>query len=400
MKLVIFSGTSDGRQLCQRLAASGVPATVCVATDYGEKAMPELPGIHVHAGRLGRSEMTEFLKPYDTVVDATHPYADIVTKNIKAACETLGKPYFRLLRPKSDVPEGAIFVHSAKEAAEYLNTVPGKALITTGSRELDVFTTVKDFAARLFPRVLPAPDVVEKCLALGFRGENLICMQGPFSKEMNAALLRQTGAKYLVTKDSGALGGFAQKVSAAGDLGVQLIVIARPGEETGYTIRQLEALLIQKPHEMQKKAYGRFPLFIDLIGKSCVIIGGGAVACRRAKTLLEFGAKVTVIAPEILNKIEGIAYESRAYQKGDCRGAYLAVAATNDPDVNRAVAEECNEEKIPVSVADCGAACTFFFPAICQYGKLTAGVVSDGTDHDLTAKAAKKIRMVLEDCQI
>lgn len=397
MKLAVFSGTSDGRQLCERLAAAGVSTTVCVATAYGENVMPNVSEISVHTGRMDCEEMIEFLKGYDAVVDATHPYAEVVTRNVKTACETINKPYYRLLRPESEMPEDAYFAASVKEAADYLNTVSGKALLTTGSRELEAFTAVRDYADRLYLRVLPAADVVEKCLALGFSGKNLICMQGPFSEDMNAALLRQTGVKYLVTKDSGELGGFMEKLSAAKKLGVQIIVITRPGGETGYSLRQLEELFIGKPCEMQKKIYGRFPLFVDITGKPCVIIGGGKVACRRAKTLLSFGAKVKMIAPEIFEKAEGIICENRGYKKGDCKDAYMAVAATNNPEVNRCVEEECREGKIPVSVADCSAACTFFFPAVCQHGKLTVGVVSDGTAHHLTAVAAERIRTVLED---
>ena len=141
----------------------------------------------------------------------------------------------------------------------------------------------------------------------------------------------------------------------------------------------------------------RFPLFLDLTDQPCVVVGGGHIAQRRAETLARCGAKVTVIAPEIGNLPSGVETLRRNYAPGDLAGAFLAVAATDDRAVNRAVGEEARERGIPVSVADRRSECSFFFPALCTGGKLTAGVVSDGTGHHATARAAKAIRSLLEE---
>ena len=141
---------------------------------------------------------------------------------------------------------------------------------------------------------------------------------------------------------------------------------------------------------------GRFPLFVDLTGREAVIVGGGAVACRRAGVLRDFGARVTVIAPRWDHPLEGVAHLARPYAGGDLTGAFLAVAATDDRAVNHAVGEEARSLGIPVSVADCPEECTFFFPAVCTGGGLVAGVVSGGADHHRTARAAKAIRTLLE----
>ena len=113
-------------------------------------------------------------------------------------------------------------------------------------------------------------------------------------------------------------------------------------------------------------------------------MGGGAVACRRAEVLSRFGAEVTVIAPPTCRGgvPGGSAGSGGRYFPGDLDGAFLAVAATDDRAVNRAVGEEARALGIPVSVADCREECTFFFPAVCQGGGLVAGVVSrGGGDH-------------------
>ena len=143
-------------------------------------------------------------------------------------------------------------------------------------------------------------------------------------------------------------------------------------------------------------AHMRFPLFIDLSGQKVVLVGGGTIAARRIATLRLFGCQITVISPELKCSAEGLDYHARAYMPGDLEGAALAVAATNDREVNHAVWEEAQALGIPISVADCEAECGFYFPAICTGENLVAGVVSTGKDHHRTARAAREIRKVLE----
>ncbi len=86
MKLIVFSGTSEGHNLCRFLSGRGQTADIFVATDYGEAVMEPLAGITVHRGRLTVQQMAEQMAAGALVIDATHPYASEVTKNIKAAC--------------------------------------------------------------------------------------------------------------------------------------------------------------------------------------------------------------------------------------------------------------------------------------------------------------------------
>ncbi len=147
---------------------------------------------------------------------------------------------------------------------------------------------------------------------------------------------------------------------------------------------------------MERSMY-RFPMFFDLNGQKAVIVGGGNIALHRAKILLDFGAKVTVVAPSCEALPEGAELVKRPYRTGDLDGAFLAVAATDQREVNRKVGQDAKNAGIFVSVADCKEECTFFFPAICMGSGLVSGVVSTGEDHRKTARAAKAIRAVLED---
>ena len=143
----------------------------------------------------------------------------------------------------------------------------------------------------------------------------------------------------------------------------------------------------------------RFPLFLDLSGKRVVLVGGGTIAARRIGTLRLFGCEIVVISPSLKGKADGITWLPRAYAPGDLEGAFLAIAATDDRQVNHQVGEEARRLGIPVSVADCEAECSFYFPAVCTGDKLVAGVVSSGKSHQKTARAAREIRKVLEELE-
>ena len=254
-EVLLFAGTAEGRKIAEYLKNQRRSAEVFVATEYGESLIEGDARVHVECGRLTEKEMEERFRshPGALVIDATHPYAAVVTANIRNACEAAGLKYLRVLRESSLSGEGcqngafgaeeAVFADSPEAAAEYLSGQEGNVLLTTGSKELAAFTAVPDYRDRLYARVLSLPDVVKSCAELGFQGAHLICMQGPFSVEMNCALIHQTGASFLVTKDTGAAGGFPEKAEAALRCGCRLVVIGRPVREEGITLEQCLRLL-------------------------------------------------------------------------------------------------------------------------------------------------------------
>lgn len=236
MNAVIFSGTTEGRELSRALADLGVAVTVCVATDLGAEEQGTAAGIAVHTGRLDTDEMAALLQGTALCIDATHPYATEATRNIRAAAETAGVEYHRLLRPASALPAGSVVRQTAAQAAEYLADKPGNVLLATGAKELPAFAALDP--ARLYPRVLPTLAGITACEDAGIPHRNIVAMQGPFTRELNTALMHQLHIVYMVTKDGGTAGGFAEKAAAAEQCGVQLIVLRRPEEqgETAETI--------------------------------------------------------------------------------------------------------------------------------------------------------------------
>ena len=140
-----------------------------------------------------------------------------------------------------------IVVGSIAQAASLLAHLPGRALLTTGSKELTPFSQVECFSERFFVRVLPTVAAVGKCAEAGFSPSHVIGMQGPFTRELNEAMLRQVGAQWLVTKDSGTVGGTAEKLAAVRDAGARCIVVARPAEGGGaLSLREVEDALLRE----------------------------------------------------------------------------------------------------------------------------------------------------------
>ena len=247
-KLCVFAGTTEGRELAEFLAGQQVAVTACVATEYGQTLLAPSENLTVSARRMTREEMAALFQKenFDLVVDATHPYASAVTENIFAACGETGTEYQRLLRRGGDAPEDAVCVPDIPAAVAYLNTVEGNILLTTGSKELARFTGVTDFAGRVFARVLPMEDSLRLCREAGVQPSHILAMQGPFTQEMNTAMLRSVGAAYLVTKESGTAGGFEEKIAAARETGAKLVVIGRPAQREGLDFTQTVELLRQR----------------------------------------------------------------------------------------------------------------------------------------------------------
>ena len=252
-KLVIFAGTTEGRRLSEILADAGIAHTVCVATEYGEIVMREQtestkamqtagqPIVNLHCGRMDREQMQKFLhdEGYEIVVDATHPYARVVTENLRGAVDTLKSLekdahfpiYLRLERKIDGITEADGIVTNVQyfennaDCAKALENTEGNILLTTGSKELAVYCASGRLKDRLHVRILPGRESLELCMEQGIKGRQILALQGPFSTEMNAAILKQYDIHHMVTKNSGRTGGYQEKLEAAKILGIPVYVI-------------------------------------------------------------------------------------------------------------------------------------------------------------------------------
>lgn len=285
-KILLFAGTTEGRQLALWLADCSWPSVVCVATGYGRNVMKEAfqkeafqkeaglsredgnglaredeagpaseddrmseNDLDIRQGRLDLPAMDALLEEIHPglVIDATHPYAAEVTDNIRKACaKREGLRLIRCLREESpwDVTGDnlplVVHVPDVTSAADWLSRQKGNILVTTGSKELAAYCSIDDYRQRVYARVLPSAEAVEMCSSLGYEGQHIIAMQGPFSENMNLALLREYNCRFLVTKDGGREGGFEEKIKAARRAGAVSVMIDRPYLEEGVSFETVK----------------------------------------------------------------------------------------------------------------------------------------------------------------
>ena len=272
MRAVIFGGTTEGRELSQALAAEGADVIVSVATHVGTEEQGAADGITISEGLKDEAGMRELIRGADVVIDATHPYAVVVTENIRLAAEKEGVERLRVVRAESgfgstakggfgstaeseagstkdaapetgtdgadDVPADAAWagIHiaaDAEDAAEKALQIAGpkgRVLLTTGSKDLATYASVID-PEQLVARVLPLVQSIELCEKAQIPHRNIVAVQGPFSEELNRAVIRDYEAKVMITKESGRAGGFLEKIRACEACGIPAIVIARPQED-------------------------------------------------------------------------------------------------------------------------------------------------------------------------
>ncbi|MGD9568414.1 MAG: precorrin-6A reductase [Sedimentibacter sp.] len=243
MHVCIFGGTTEGRLLTEFLSASDIKVDLYLATEYGEQFVKELNNVMVHLKRLDKEQMIELFQKinFDCVIDATHPFAKIVSTNAKEAAECCNIKYNRIVR-ETDKNEYCIYFDRIEDIINYLNHTEGNILLTTGSKDLDKFTDVTNYEERIFVRILPMESSLKRTIELGYSNKNVICMQGPFSVELNIAMINHIGAKFLITKESAASGGFNEKVNACIKTNSKCIVLKKP-EEEGITLEKFKQLI-------------------------------------------------------------------------------------------------------------------------------------------------------------
>ena len=237
-KLLIFGGTTEGRELAEWCAANGIHADVSVTTDYGARLLGNGEMLNIFTGKLDCGEMKTLITAgnYAAVVDATHPYATEATANIREACSCTSVTYYRLIREECEL--SGTCVNSLDELVTILNKTDRVILSTLGSKEFPVFTKVNNYKRRVWFRVLPSSETAEMCANYGVDEAHIIAKKPPFSVEDNTRHIRQSGAKILVTKECGIKGGYPEKIAAAKACGIETITVKRPAD-SGYSFNDL-----------------------------------------------------------------------------------------------------------------------------------------------------------------
>lgn len=245
--LFLMAGTSDARELGVHLRDMGYPVIASVVTESAAQSLREV-GLSVRVGRLDAISMEQEIKKYnaEAVVDASHPFAREAHETAMATAQRLGVPYLRYERAGLDFSgrQGIILADSYEQAADYAAELKGSVMLTTGAKTLGIFAhrllPIED--VRLVIRLLPRLENMQLCEQLGIAQKNIIAMQGPFSYELNQALYRHYQTTVMITKESGEVGAVDEKIQAAVDLGISIIVIGRPNVEYGNSYSSVDEI--------------------------------------------------------------------------------------------------------------------------------------------------------------
>jgi len=254
----VFSGTADGNALARELTHGPHPVVVSTASDYGRELVEsDVPRASVVSGRMGHKVRLQLMKNHAAraIVDATHPFATEISKQLQALALELDLPYLRYERPGAPKSSFARYYPSMKAAALEAPRHGKRIFLATGVKDIRTFLKMPGSQkAEWFVRITPQKDSLEQALAAGIPPSHICAMQGPVSRQLNAALWKEWAIDCVITKESGEAGGFSDKLEAARELGITLFVIDRPSLDypvlcTTFTdiARKLEHLLQKSP---------------------------------------------------------------------------------------------------------------------------------------------------------
>lgn len=244
--ILVLGGTSDSIGICKLLNQRLLDYTVSVTTAYGEKLAKQCTD-KVILKKLTLKDMVDYIKKNNVtkIIDSTHPYAVEVSTNAIEASQITNINYIRFEREsliKNIDYKNKYIVNDIDEACEIANKVGKNIFIGTGSKNLYLYKEkIKD--KNLIPRVLPTSEVLISCEELGFNADNIIAMKGPFSVEMNESTYKQYNIDLVITKESGAAGGFLEKIQACENLNIPVIVIKRKEMNYPNTIGKIQELI-------------------------------------------------------------------------------------------------------------------------------------------------------------
>ena len=241
--ILVLGGTSDSINICNKLNDMNLQYIVSVTTEYGRDIAKKATD-NVFLGKLTIEDMISLIKEKNItqIIDATHPYATVVSQNAIECSKITNVDYVRFEREsliKQIDYQNKYIVEDISRACKIASEKGNNIFIGTGSKNLDQYINLLE-GKNLIARVLPTSEVLTSCEELGLNADNIIAMKGPFSEEMNIATYKQYNIDLVITKESGVAGGFLEKVNACKALNIPVVIITRKRIDYPKVVNKIE----------------------------------------------------------------------------------------------------------------------------------------------------------------
>ncbi|WP_405275035.1 precorrin-6A reductase [Methanobrevibacter sp.] len=236
MKIFLLGGTKDSTNIIEHIKENyDAFILTTTTTEYGARLANEAGSDDTIARPLLKDEITEIIKrdDFDILIDATHPFAEHITHTSATIASELKMPYIRFERPTTNLENidtsHIHYVDSFDDAGNMIASkfLKGNVLHFAGANTMaDIVKHVS--VERFYPRILKVKSSIEKCSELNINPEHIIPMTGAATKEENIDLIEKYGASVMITKESGEIGGVIEKIEAANEKNIAVIMIKRP----------------------------------------------------------------------------------------------------------------------------------------------------------------------------
>jgi precorrin-6A/cobalt-precorrin-6A reductase len=245
--ILVLGGTTESRELVLELQQIGYTCLLSVATELGAK-MVDPTMVRTLVGELDNSSFRELLQREQIkfVIDATHPYAVVIKEIARNSVEAAGIIYGRLEREPALLPDdpNVVTVEDYDLAVEALQKDCGGILFTIGVKNLYRFKAFWTEQVRpIWVKIYPEVKSLEVCKELRLNPEQIIAFHGSGNKEILKAIIQMKDITWIVTKESGNIGGCDVKVAAALEMGKKVLVIKRPLNEAGLVFRNIKEVI-------------------------------------------------------------------------------------------------------------------------------------------------------------
>ncbi|WP_194190174.1 cobalt-precorrin-6A reductase [Clostridium chrysemydis] len=245
--ILLVLGTKEGKEIVKKINEFREDIVISTSTKYGGELLKDTKFQKLNTSPLDKDGFKDLIKEKDcdTIIDATHPYAKDVSITLMEVAKDMNLKYFRFERKgilENYNDENIMFIDSYDELKWALNEIKGNVLNTTGSNNISKIESL-NLENRIIHRILPSPKIINNLLENGIKYENIIGMKGPFGFFINDGIIKEYDIKALITKDSGLIGGTKEKIEAALQSNVKVIVINKPNISYVNKIYEIEELI-------------------------------------------------------------------------------------------------------------------------------------------------------------